>query len=92
MRDVRDQLAALCERVEVTIESNPNSSDIIPIQKALTSGYCASPFSLEARLSALTWSRFLVFNTARLHRDGGYRTTKNSQSRSHISSWRIPTC
>ncbi|KDQ11123.1 hypothetical protein BOTBODRAFT_177594 [Botryobasidium botryosum FD-172 SS1] len=38
-RDIRDQLAGLCERVEVVIESNPNTTDIIPIQKALTSGY-----------------------------------------------------
>ncbi|KAL7417260.1 putative pre-mRNA splicing factor [Mrakia frigida] len=60
VRDVRDQLAALCERVEVTIESNANTSDIIPIQKAITAGY--------------------FYNTARLHRDGGYRTTKNNTS------------
>jgi pre-mRNA-splicing factor ATP-dependent RNA helicase DHX16 len=38
-RDIRDQLAGLCERVEVVIESNPNSNDITPIQKALTAGY-----------------------------------------------------
>ncbi|KAI5122467.1 hypothetical protein M0805_008778 [Coniferiporia weirii] len=38
-RDIRDQLAGLCERVEVVIQSNPNTNDIIPIQKALTSGY-----------------------------------------------------
>ena len=38
-RDIRDQLAGLCERVEVVIQPNPNSNDIIPIQKALTSGY-----------------------------------------------------
>ena len=38
-RDIRDQLAGLCERVEVVIQSNPNSNDIVPIQKALTSGY-----------------------------------------------------
>jgi hypothetical protein len=37
--DIRDQLAGLCERVEVVIESNPNATDIVPIQKAITSGY-----------------------------------------------------
>ena len=38
-RDIRDQLAGLCERVEVVIQSNPNSNDITPVQKAITSGY-----------------------------------------------------
>jgi pre-mRNA-splicing factor ATP-dependent RNA helicase DHX16 len=38
-RDIRDQLAGLCERVEVVVTSNPNSNDIMPIQKALTAGY-----------------------------------------------------
>jgi len=38
-RDIRDQLAGLCERVEVMVQSNPNSNDISPIQKAITSGY-----------------------------------------------------
>ena len=38
-RDIRDQLAGLCERVEVVVESNPNTSDITTIQKAITSGY-----------------------------------------------------
>ena len=38
-RDIRDQLAGLCERVEVVVESNPNTNDITPIQKALTAGY-----------------------------------------------------
>lgn len=47
-RDIRDQLAGLCERVEVVVESNPNTSDITPIQKAITAGYfynavCTSP-------------------------------------------------
>jgi pre-mRNA-splicing factor ATP-dependent RNA helicase DHX16 len=39
VRDIRDQLAGLCERVEITPESNPNSNDITPIQKAITAGY-----------------------------------------------------
>ena len=38
-RDIRDQLAGLCERVEVVIQSNPNSNDITAVQKAITSGY-----------------------------------------------------
>ncbi|KAN0123488.1 P-loop containing nucleoside triphosphate hydrolase protein [Russula decolorans] len=38
-RDIRDQLAGLCERVEVVVESNSNSNDNTPIQKALTAGY-----------------------------------------------------
>ncbi|KZT51012.1 P-loop containing nucleoside triphosphate hydrolase protein [Calocera cornea HHB12733] len=39
VRDIRDQLAGLCERVEVVVEPNPNSNDITTIQKAITSGY-----------------------------------------------------
>ena len=39
VRDIRDQLAGLCERVEVVVESNPNSNDITGIQKAICSGY-----------------------------------------------------
>jgi len=38
-RDIRDQLAGLCERVEVVVQGNPNTNDITPIQKALTAGY-----------------------------------------------------
>jgi pre-mRNA-splicing factor ATP-dependent RNA helicase DHX16 len=60
VRDIRDQLAALCERVEVVIGSNPNPGDIVPIQKAICSGY--------------------FFNTARIQKDGGYRTTKTNQT------------
>lgn len=37
-RDVRDQLAGLCERVEIVPQSNPNSNDITPIQRALVAG------------------------------------------------------
>ncbi|KAK7048195.1 pre-mRNA splicing factor [Favolaschia claudopus] len=46
-RDIRDQLAGLCERVEVVVESNPNSNDITPIQKALTSGYFYNTAQLQ---------------------------------------------
>lgn len=44
-RDVRDQLAKLCERVEVTM-STCGASDVVPIQKAITAGF----FSNAARL------------------------------------------
>ncbi|GAA5982350.1 hypothetical protein JCM5350_006153 [Sporobolomyces pararoseus] len=39
VRDIRDQLVQLCERVEIFVEGNENSSDIVPIQKALCAGY-----------------------------------------------------
>jgi pre-mRNA-splicing factor ATP-dependent RNA helicase DHX16 len=45
-RDIRDQLAGLCERVEVVVESNPNTSDITPVQKAITAGYFYNAVSL----------------------------------------------
>jgi pre-mRNA-splicing factor ATP-dependent RNA helicase DHX16 len=37
-RDIRDQLAKLCDRIEVTL-SSCGSSDIVPIQKAICSGF-----------------------------------------------------
>ncbi|KAG8897071.1 Cyclin-dependent kinase catalytic subunit [Tulasnella sp. 403] len=39
VRDIRDQLAKLCDRTEVPVVGNANSNNIVPIQKALTSGY-----------------------------------------------------
>ncbi|GAA6025804.1 hypothetical protein JCM10207_001496 [Rhodosporidiobolus poonsookiae] len=39
VRDIRDQLVQLCERVEIFVEGNPNSSDIVPVQKAICAGY-----------------------------------------------------
>jgi len=39
VRDIRDQLAKLCDRTEVPVVGNPNSNNIVPIQKAITSGY-----------------------------------------------------
>lgn len=47
VRDVRDQLAQLCERVEVMPESNLDSSNITPIQKALTAGYFVNTARLQ---------------------------------------------
>ncbi|ORX35989.1 P-loop containing nucleoside triphosphate hydrolase protein [Kockovaella imperatae] len=58
VRDIRDQLAALCERVEVVVETLPN--DVVPVQKAMTAGY--------------------FYNTARIDKGGGYRTTKNNHT------------
>ncbi|CCM01881.1 uncharacterized protein FIBRA_03952 [Fibroporia radiculosa] len=46
-RDIRDQLAGLCERVEVVVDSNPNSNDVTPIQKALTAGYFYNTAQLQ---------------------------------------------
>lgn len=38
VRDIRDQLSSLCERVEIVPESNVDSADIVPIQKSILSG------------------------------------------------------
>lgn len=40
VRDIRDQLVQLCERVEIFVEGNPNAADILPVQKAICAG-CA---------------------------------------------------
>ncbi|TEY35487.1 hypothetical protein BOTCAL_0588g00030 [Botryotinia calthae] len=45
-RDVRDQLAKLCERVEVTIASC-GASNMEPIQKAITAGFFANAARLQ---------------------------------------------
>ncbi|KAL7424476.1 hypothetical protein Q5752_000160 [Cryptotrichosporon argae] len=58
VRDIRDQLASLCERVEVVVESAPG--EVVPVQKAITAGY--------------------FYNTARIDKGGGYRTTKNNHT------------
>ncbi|SGZ24450.1 BQ5605_C023g09724 [Microbotryum silenes-dioicae] len=39
VRDIRDQLVGLCERVEIFVDANPNRTDIVPIQKAICAGY-----------------------------------------------------
>ncbi|KAI7905672.1 uncharacterized protein BX663DRAFT_289885 [Cokeromyces recurvatus] len=39
VRNVRDQLVQLMDRVEVKIVSNPNPNDSTPIQKSITSGF-----------------------------------------------------
>ncbi|KAI0754937.1 pre-mRNA splicing factor [Daedaleopsis nitida] len=46
-RDIRDQLAGLCERVEIVVENNPNTNDTTPIQKAITAGYFYNTAQLQ---------------------------------------------
>ncbi|KAI4196962.1 MAG: hypothetical protein LQ350_006215 [Teloschistes chrysophthalmus] len=46
-RDVRDQLAKLCDRVEVSLESVGSSSDLIPIQKSLVAGFFPNAARLQ---------------------------------------------
>ena len=45
-RDVRDQLAKLCDRVEVTI-TTVGASDLVPIQKSLTAGFFPNAARLQ---------------------------------------------
>ena len=45
-RDVRDQLAKLCDRVEVTI-STAGANNLIPIQKAITAGFFPNAARLQ---------------------------------------------
>jgi pre-mRNA-splicing factor ATP-dependent RNA helicase DHX16 len=45
-RDVRDQLAKLCERVEVTM-SSCGAADLVPIQKAITAGFFPNAARLQ---------------------------------------------
>ncbi len=45
-RDVRDQLAKLCDRVEVTITS-VGAQDLVPIQKSITAGFFPNTARLQ---------------------------------------------
>ena len=45
-RDVRDQLAKLCDRVEVTITTT-GAQDLVPIQKSLTAGFFPNAARLQ---------------------------------------------
>jgi pre-mRNA-splicing factor ATP-dependent RNA helicase DHX16 len=45
-RDVRDQLAKLCDRVEVTV-STCGANNIVPIQKAITAGFFPNAARLQ---------------------------------------------
>lgn len=46
-RDVRDQLARLCDRVEVDPESSAGAQNIVPIQKAVTAGFFPNAARLQ---------------------------------------------
>ncbi|KAI4160121.1 MAG: hypothetical protein L6R39_000276, partial [Caloplaca ligustica] len=46
-RDVRDQLAKLCDRVEVTVTSSVGAADLVPIQKSLTAGFFPNAARLQ---------------------------------------------
>lgn len=46
-RDVRDQLARLCDRIEVDASKSSGKSDIVPIQKALLTGYFPNTARLQ---------------------------------------------
>ncbi len=74
-RDVRDQLKALCERVEIPIDEADEEAEATTL----------SPEKLEAVLKSITAGFF--FHTAKLQRNGSYKTVKNAQSvRIHPSS------
>lgn len=45
-RDVRDQLAKLCDRVEVSL-SSVGANDLVPIQKSLTAGFFPNAARLQ---------------------------------------------
>lgn len=45
-RDVRDQLAKLCDRVEVTV-STVGATDLVPVQKAITAGFFPNAARLQ---------------------------------------------
>lgn len=64
-RDIRDQLAGLCERVEVIIRSNPNANDNTPIQKAITAGYFYNTAALQK--SGDSYRTFKTNHTVYIH-------------------------
>ncbi|KAI9879752.1 MAG: hypothetical protein M1830_007377 [Pleopsidium flavum] len=45
-RDVRDQLAKLCDRVEVTV-STVGANDLVPVQKSITAGFFPNAARLQ---------------------------------------------
>lgn len=63
VRDIRDQLAQLCERVELVPESNENPGDISPIQKAITAGF----FMNSARLGGDSYRAIKQNQTVHIH-------------------------
>jgi len=64
-RDIRDQLAGLCERVEVVVQSNTNANDITPIQKAFTAGYFYNTAQLQK--SGDLYRTFKTNHTVHIH-------------------------
>lgn len=79
-RDIRDQLAGLCERVEIVVQSNPNTNDITPVQKAITAGYFYNTVSLTMASRAQSSDDLLPMQ-ASLQRSGdSYRTLKTNQT------------
>ena len=46
-RDVRDQLARLCDRVEVDASTTAGAQNILPIQKAITAGFFPNAARLQ---------------------------------------------
>merc|ERR1712098_161229 len=61
-RDIRDQIAKLCERVEVSM-SSVGAADLVPIQKAITAGF----FPNEARIQRGGDSYRTVKNNTTVH-------------------------
>ncbi|CAG8599593.1 5381_t:CDS:2, partial [Diversispora eburnea] len=54
-RDVRDQIVGLCERAEVELKPNPNSGDLLPIQKVIGHLNCVSGVFHERRSNFAFW-------------------------------------
>lgn len=81
-RDIRDQLAGLCERVEIVVDSNPNTNDITPVQKAITAGYFYNTVRrVLVRMLNIGRSLRVACAQASLQRSGdSYRTMKTSQT------------
>ena len=78
-RDIRDQLAGLCERVEVVIQANPNSNDITAVQKALTAGYFYNAVSLLTKSLRYHSYTYIPLGPATKER----RFVQNSEDESH---------
>jgi hypothetical protein len=80
-RDIRDQLEGLVERVEIEICSN--ASDLDAIKKAITSGMSLLGI-LQCFLTMMQLLRVCAVgffhHSARLQRDGTYKTVKNPQT------------
>lgn len=80
-RDIRDQLAGLCERVEIIVEPNPNSNDVTPIQKALTAGYFYNTVRVNHVLILRFWRTHWLLPTG--FASEGWRLLQNNEDKSH---------